>query len=198
MQVGGTAAVTVALLTACGPGTAESAGSAPTAAGRSSSAPTVRLDAATRGRLQAVFEDTFTTVVGGTRSPGASVFVSVGPDVWTSQLGGSDTATGTRVPSDGRWRIASVTKPFVFEAVLRLVDEGRLSLDDHLERFVPGIANGTTITVRQLLRMSASVSNFTADQDLVARFDANPTLRWSVDQTVALIRTHLADFAPEE
>lgn len=189
------AAASVALMAGCAPGPAGGSRASSTVE-TAASAVVGRLDAATEARLQDAFERKFATVVAGVRTPGASVFVSVGSDVWSSQLGVADAAAGAPVSADGRWRIASVTKPFVAEAVLRLVEAGRLSLDARLDQFVPHIANGATITVRQLLDMSAGVWSFTGDQDLVARFDADPTLTWSVEQTVALIRAHPADFAP--
>ena len=48
--------------------------------------------------------------------------------------------------------IGSVTKTFVAAAVLELVDEGRLSLDDSVRRFLPDVSQvSREITIRQLL-----------------------------------------------
>ena len=98
--------------------------------------------------------------------------------------------------ADRRFRIASLTKTFVATAVLQLVDEGQVALDDPLERFVPGIANGDRVTVRDLLAMSSGVWSFTSDEGLVARFDGDPMLPWTVDDTLDLVRDHDADFSP--
>ncbi len=123
--------------------------------------------------------------------------MSIGDDVWSSQLGVADVATGAQVRPDSHFRVASVTKSFVATAILQLADEGQLSLDDPLEKYVTGIANGDRITVRQLLAMSAGVWTFTADKALVARFDADPMLTWSVEDTVSLVRSQPPDYEPD-
>ena len=51
-----------------------------------------------------------------------------------------------------RFRIGSVTKSFVATIVLQLVNEGKLSLDDSVEQWLPGVVpNGSAITIRHLL-----------------------------------------------
>lgn len=165
--------------------------------GSSSSSQPVRLDEATRTRLQASFERSFATKIAGSQTPGAAVLVSIGTDVWSSQLGVGDVSTKEPVRPDSRFRIASLTKTFVATAILQLADAGKLSLDDPLETYVTDIANGKQITVRQLLAMSAGVWSFTYDKPLIARYDADPMLKWTVDDTVDLIRSKPADHPPD-
>src|SRR5262245_51856017 len=50
-----------------------------------------------------------------------------------------------------RFRVASVSMQFTAAAVLRLVDEGKLSLDTHVGEFLPGTKGAEKITVRDLL-----------------------------------------------
>ena len=50
-----------------------------------------------------------------------------------------------------RFRVASLSKTFTAAVIEQLAAQGRLSLKDPLERYVPGIANGTQITIEQLL-----------------------------------------------
>jgi len=157
----------------------------------------VRLDEATRARLQRSFERSFATEIAGTQTPGAVALVEVGHEQWVSSLGVADISSQEPMTQDRRLRIASLTKTFVATAVLQLVDEGQLALDDPLERFVPGIAGGDQVTVRDLLAMASGVWSFTSDEALVARFDADPALAWTVGDTVDLLREHSADFAPE-
>jgi len=156
----------------------------------------VRLDEATRARLQRSFERSFATEIAGTQTPGAAVLVAVGDDEWVSSLGVAEISAREPMTADRRFRIASLTKTFVATAVLQLVDEGQVALDDPLERFVPGIANGDRVTVRDLLAMSSGVWSFTSDEALVARFDGDPMLPWTVDDTLDLVRDHDADFSP--
>lgn len=68
------------------------------------------------------------------------------------------------VAKDTRFRIASMTKSFVALAVLKLRDEGKLSLDDAVEKHLPEFtavrpptADSPAITVRNLLTMSTGL-----------------------------------------
>jgi D-alanyl-D-alanine carboxypeptidase len=72
-------------------------------------------------------------------------------------------AAGTPRPSaDQRFRIGSVTKTFTATIVLQLAAEGRLRLEDTLERHVPGaVPAGDKITIRQLLQHRSGLANVT-------------------------------------
>jgi len=93
-------------------------------------------------------------------------------------------------------RIASMTKTFTATAILQLVDQGRLSLDDHLSTFVPGVDNGDRITIREMLNMTSGIYDFTDDPALAKRFYAKPTLRFGPAQVFAILRRHKPAFAP--
>lgn len=62
---------------------------------------------------------------------------------------------------DQKSRIASLTKSFTAAAVMKLVEEGKLQLDDTLETYIPGFPEGDTITIHMLLsHTSGLTSNF--------------------------------------
>src|SRR5262249_55189943 len=44
--------------------------------------------------------------------------------------------------NETRYHIASVSKPFTAMAILQLQEQGRLSVSDHISRFVPNFPNG--------------------------------------------------------
>ncbi|WP_380282781.1 serine hydrolase domain-containing protein [Kitasatospora purpeofusca] len=90
---------------------------------------------------------------------------TAGRSPWRGAAGIADLATGQSAGPDGRFRIGSVTKTFVSTVVLQLVGEGRLGLDDPVERHLPGVVpNGAAITVRQLLNHTSGLFNFTEDE----------------------------------
>ncbi len=188
------------LLVACGGSEpAATTTAAPTSSGSGAPGTPVQLDDATRALLQASFAETFAASdVDGVPTPGAIAYVSVGDQEWISTLGVADLDTQAPVDPAGHGRIGSITKPIVATAVLELVDKGELSLDDTLEKYVTGVAEGDRITVRQLLSMSSGVWNYTTDQTLVDTFAVDPMASWTVDRTIDLIRAHPADFAPGE
>src|SRR5437762_7153296 len=58
------------------------------------------------------------------------------------------------------YQIASNSKQFTAMALLLLEDEGKLSLDDPVSKYIPGITEGNRIAVRQLLSHTAGVQDF--------------------------------------
>jgi len=71
-------------------------------------------------------------------APGAAWGVIVdGRLAHTGVTGYRDVAARAPVDADTVFRIASMTKSFTAMSILRLRDEGRLSLDDEAERYVP-------------------------------------------------------------
>ncbi|WP_232664980.1 serine hydrolase domain-containing protein [Pseudonocardia sp. TRM90224] len=119
--------------------------------------------------------------------------------VATSGVG--DTTTGAPVDGNGYFRIGSDTKPFVAAVVLQLAGEGALSLDDTVERLLPGVVagngnDGNTITVRHLLQHTGGIHDDdpgldTAQLYLERRFRPYPPA-----ELVARAMSHPPDFAP--
>jgi D-alanyl-D-alanine carboxypeptidase len=93
--------------------------------------------------------------------------LAVGDRRLQARRGRAELGSDAPVPWNARFRMGSVTKTFVAVVVLQLVGEGRLSLDDTVERWLPGIVRGegydaTAITVRQLLQHTSGIFNYTA------------------------------------
>lgn len=58
------------------------------------------------------------------------------------------------------YQIASNSKQFTAMAILLLQDEGKLSLDDHVSKYIPGITEGDKITIRQLLSHTSGIQDY--------------------------------------
>ncbi|WP_211302687.1 serine hydrolase domain-containing protein [Allonocardiopsis opalescens] len=81
-------------------------------------------------------------------------------------FGTADLETGRPARAHGHFRVGSVTKTFVATVVLQLADEGRLGLDDPIERHLPGVVpGGEDISVRQLLNHTSGLYNYTEAMD---------------------------------
>ena len=106
--------------------------------------------------------------------------------------GTADTA-GTPMSPDLHYRIGSVTKTFTADAVLRLVDQGLVALSDPIAMYVDDIPNGDVITIQDLLAMRSGLFDFADDQDFYDRYTADPTLPWTTEDTLAIIRANAAD-----
>jgi CubicO group peptidase (beta-lactamase class C family) len=90
---------------------------------------------------------------------------------------------------DTKFAIASITKQFTAVAVLQLAERGQLQLTDVLEKFVPGLPNGNTITVHQLLTHTSGLS-LDFEELYVDRLDV------SKDSALAFMRRQPVQFAP--
>jgi len=152
----------------------------------------VTLTDETRATLQKLFDDG----VAASGMPGAAAYVRIGDKEWTAVAGVSDLATQEPFDPADHVRIASNTKPFVATVVLQLEDEGALSLDDVLETYVPGIPNGDSITIRDLLQMSSGIWDLTSDDALMAQWADDLTMPWTVDESIALMRENPSRFEP--
>jgi len=96
-----------------------------------------------------------------------------------------------------RFRVASITKTFVATVVLQLVGEGRLSLGDPVEKWLPGLVpNGEKITVRELLSHTSGLNEYMNDGAFVKAAIAHPARRWSPRRLVAIAVSHRPLFPP--
>lgn len=82
-------------------------------------------------------------------------------------------------------RIGSETKTFTATAVLQLVGEGKVGLDNPISDYVKGIPNGANITVRELGDMRSGLVDFTNDEAWEAEYLAAPERHWKPRQLLA-------------
>src|SRR5690348_4029412 len=91
--------------------------------------------------------------------PSASIaIVRDGKIAFTKAYGKANEGLPAR--TDLPYQIASNSKQFTAMALLLLEDEGKLSLDDHVSKYIPGITEGDRITLRQLLSHTSGVQDF--------------------------------------
>ncbi|MBE1565923.1 serine hydrolase domain-containing protein [Nonomuraea africana] len=94
---------------------------------------------------------------------------------WFGSAGVADTRTGRKRQQHERFRAGSVAKPFTATVVLLLEAEGKLSLDDTVDKWLPGLVHGNgndgnTITIRHLLNHTSGIFNYGNDKEEFAKF----------------------------
>ncbi|QFZ23072.1 serine hydrolase domain-containing protein [Saccharothrix syringae] len=133
-----------------------------------------------------------------TGAQGAQARVVDGRREFTARAGTAEVGSPRPVPTDGRFRVGSVTKTFVATVVLQLVGEGRVELDAPVSRYLPGLLpDGDRITVRHLLQHTSGLYNYT--QDLPLDPDGYEAIRyktWTPAELVALATAKPLDFQP--
>jgi CubicO group peptidase (beta-lactamase class C family) len=90
---------------------------------------------------------------------GAVLVVKDGQVLLRQGYGFADREWGVRNSADTKFRIASVSKPFTAVAILQLVERGKLSLDDPLEKYLPGFPKGDKITLHMMLTHTSGLAN---------------------------------------
>ncbi len=102
--------------------------------------------------------------VAASQAPGVAVLVLKGDDtLLAGGYGFADLEDSTRVTPRTVFRIGSVTKQFTAALVMQLVQEGRIALDDTIQKFLPAYpAQGHRVTFRQLLTHTSGIRSYTS------------------------------------
>jgi len=111
-------------------------------------------------------------------------------NVWRGVSGYSDPASKTAIKENMILGIGSTTKPFTAAIVLQLVEEGMLSLEDSVGKWLqlshPNIDNSAT--VRQLLNMSSGIYDFTEEDAYDDAVEANLSRIWSLEDIFPFVQ----------
>ncbi len=152
------------------------------------------------GTLPAPLTATLNTATAGAftqaAAPGAIVGVRTPAGTWTGTYGVADAATGAPMTADAHTRVGSVTKIFTVTLVMQLAEQGALSLDDPIGKYVTGIPNGNRVTLRQLADMTSGVGSYTFNTAFMNTFFAQPDKTFTPAQLVAAGVQMSPTFAP--
>ena len=129
--------------------------------------------------------------------PGASALVQRGGVRRFFTVGVGDVRTRRRFHVDDHMRSASTGKAFEGAIALRLVDAGRLSLDDTVAQRVSGMpASWGPVTLRQLLHHTSGLPDFTASSGWQRAVAANPHRYFAPREVIAFAAGLPLAFAP--
>lgn len=141
------------------------------------------------------------------RMPGLIIAVQskVHGRTWAVAAGMSDTARKLPLRPEQPVRIASNTKTYVAAAVLRLVEQGRLTLADPLSKHLPPGVDSLlrrdgydtdVITIEQVLSHRGGFNEHPAVPSYVARLRTNPRYRWTPHEQITWLVDSLAPVGP--
>jgi len=92
--------------------------------------------------------------------PSASIAIVRGGKTVFAKAYGKQSEAMPAARADVKYPIASISKQFTAAAMLLLEDEGKLSLDDHVSKYLAGISDGDVITIRQLLSHTSGLQDY--------------------------------------
>jgi D-alanyl-D-alanine carboxypeptidase len=124
------------------------------------------ISTALREKIDAITKQALT----GTAVPSASIaIVQGGAITYLQAYGDGRIEPHTPAMPSMRYSIGSISKQFTAAAVLLLAEQGKLSLDDPVSRFVPNLTRGNEVTIRELLSHTSGYQDYWP-QDYVPPF----------------------------
>ena len=115
------------------------------------------IDPALKTRVDQIAND----VLQQTGVPSASVaIVKGGKLVYTRAYGSAHLDPPVAATPDMRYSIGSISKQFTAAAILLLQEQGKLSLDDAVGKYVPGLTRGDEVTIRQILSHTSGYQDY--------------------------------------
>ncbi|MFF3376776.1 serine hydrolase domain-containing protein [Streptomyces sp. NPDC002680] len=139
--------------------------------------------------------------------PGVALQAKDRHGVWKATAGVGNLRTKQPRSAHDNFRAGSITKTFIATVLLQLEAEGRVSLDDTVDKWLPGVVRGNghdgrKITLRQILNHTSGIFNYTDDEYvqseifLPENFFKNKYRTWTPDEIVGIAMGHQPEFAP--
>jgi CubicO group peptidase (beta-lactamase class C family) len=106
--------------------------------------------------------------------PGASILVAKGNKIiYHTAAGKADMQLNVNMQTDMIFQLASITKQFTAVAILQLMEEGKLTLSDSIQQYIPSYPYKAHITIENLLTHTSGIPDY-----LQLNFDAPSMERW--------------------
>jgi CubicO group peptidase (beta-lactamase class C family) len=139
--------------------------------------------------------DNYYRSLNGKEASGIAVLVAKdGKVLYRKGFGYADIKNKVPVTPDTKFRIGSVTKQFTAAAIMKLQENGLLSVSDKLSKFIPDFPRGDEVTIHQLLTHTSGIHSYTEKDDFLGKV----TTTISPDSLVNLIKKDPYDFNPGE
>ncbi len=144
---------------------------------------------------KAKLDQFFDALSANNKGMGSIAISKDGNVIYTRAVGTSHIGDKGFVAADAKtkYRIGSITKMFTATMVFQLVEEGKLKLEDTLDKFFPEIPNAKKITVAQMLDHHSGIHNFTDDAQNYFSYSRRPQTH---EQMLAIIAKTKPDFEP--
>jgi CubicO group peptidase (beta-lactamase class C family) len=124
---------------------------------------------------------------------GAAVLVAQNGKVLLQKgYGLADISAGTPITPQTKFRIGSITKQFTASAILKLQEQGKLSVGDKLAKFFPDFPRGREVTLRHLLTHTSGIRSYTDMPGFIEKVTAPIT----PDKLIDSFKDEPYDFAP--
>jgi CubicO group peptidase (beta-lactamase class C family) len=123
----------------------------------------------------------------------AALVARNGEIIYRKAFGMADLELSVPMQPEMVFRIGSITKQFTAVAILQLMEQGKLSLQDEITKFIPDYPmNGHSITIEHLLTHTSGIKSYTNVPEFqeYIRTDMKP------EEVIDLIKSKPMEFAP--
>ncbi len=139
-----------------------------------------------------VIENVLETTVKENNIPGSVLLIKFEDgSIYKNAIGYSkiDHTDSTIMTIKKQFRIGSVTKTFIGTAILILVNQGKLNLNDAVENLLPGILKrGKDITLEMLLNQTSAIKNYTTMDEFGEIYFYQPVYGWTKEKIINLFK----------
>jgi CubicO group peptidase (beta-lactamase class C family) len=146
----------------------------------------------------------------GKAASGIAVLISKdGNVIYKKGFGYADIEKKDLIKPDTKFRIGSITKQFTAAAILKLQEEGKISVTDKLSKFLPDFPRADEVSIHQLLTHTSGIHSYTGkpefidkvvspitEEELIAFFkndpyDFNPGEKWQYNNSAFFLLGHI-------
>lgn len=124
-----------------------------------------RIGATSDTTLSKKLDDYLESTVSAYHFNGSVLIARKGEILLQKGYGWKDVARTTVNDERSIFPIGSLTKPFTAEVILKLQEQGKLSIHDHFSKYFPDYPKGDKITLEELLDHTSGIHNYTDDID---------------------------------
>lgn len=130
---------------------------------------------------------------------GLSASCVSGAQTVSAASGQADASRDMRLDADYRFQIGSVTKTFTAAAIMTLVADGQINLEDTLAGWYPDFPNADAVTLRALLDMTAGTFDFfraSPENPMIPLIMEDIRHPWTPDEVIAMAANQPAQGEP--
>jgi CubicO group peptidase (beta-lactamase class C family) len=130
--------------------------------------------------IPARLDEYLTAISSAYKFSGAVLVARRGKVLFEKGYGWKNAATGIKNDEDGIFQLGSVTKTFTATVILKLEEEGKLSLRDNLSKYFPDYRQAAEVTIENLLTHTSGIPDYNVDEtDTIAWTPVPKALIWS-------------------
>jgi CubicO group peptidase (beta-lactamase class C family) len=131
----------------------------------------------------------------GKAASGIAVLVSKdGNVIYKKGFGYADIEKKELIKPDTKFRIGSITKQFTAAAILKLQEEGKISITDKLSEFLPDFPRADEVSIHQLLTHTSGIHSYTGKPEFIDKVVSPVT----EEELIAFFKNDPYDFSPGE